>query len=207
LINNSYPGKISFVTADIKEVITMKLTNKNELAFPFFAAILLFALVGSVSFAQAAENNTMTAAVESDGKATADEENKEQKNNQENNLLYSATPKERELLAKAVYSEARGEPFEGQIAVAAVILNRLKDQRFPDNIQEIIFQPRAFTAVDDGQFWLTPDSNAYKAVEEALAGKDPTGGALYYYNPAIATSTWIFNRPVIKKIGRHVFAG
>ncbi|MGI6097276.1 MAG: cell wall hydrolase [Dethiobacteria bacterium] len=185
----------------------MKLTNKNELAFPFFAAILLFALVGSVSFAQAAENNTMTAAVESDGKATADEENKEQKNNQENNLLYSATPKERELLAKAVYSEARGEPFEGQIAVAAVILNRLKDQRFPDNIQEIIFQPRAFTAVDDGQFWLTPDSNAYKAVEEALAGKDPTGGALYYYNPAIATSTWIFNRPVIKKIGRHVFAG
>ncbi len=120
---------------------------------------------------------------------------------------YEPDSREMELLARAVYSEARGEPMQGQVAVAAVILNRLEDGQFPDSISGVIFQPRAFTAVADGQFWYTPNQRSYEAVEEALKGEDPSDGALYYYNPATATSRWIFGRPVIKRIGRHLFAG
>ncbi|WP_461570850.1 cell wall hydrolase, partial [Thermincola ferriacetica] len=110
------------------------------------------------------------------------------------------------LLAKAVYAEARGEPFEGQVAVAAVILNRLAAPGFPKTIRDIIFQPWAFTAVIDGQINLIPDSTAYRAVEEALKGRDPSEGALYYWNPDIATSKWVWTRPITKMIGNHVFA-
>lgn len=120
---------------------------------------------------------------------------------------YEPDEKEWELLARAVYSEARGEPEVGQVAVAAVILNRLEDEKFPNTISGVIFQPRAFTAVADGQFWYTPDEKAYEAVEKALIGEDPSNGAIYYYNPATATSRWIFSRPIIKRIGRHLFAG
>lgn len=120
---------------------------------------------------------------------------------------YDPNEKERELLARAVYSEARGEPEEGQVAVAAVILNRLEDEKFPNTISGVIFQPRAFTAVADGQFWYTPNNKAYEAVEKALVGQDPTDGALFYYNPVTATSRWIYSRPVIKRIGKHLFAG
>lgn len=116
------------------------------------------------------------------------------------------TDEEIDLLARAVYSEARGEPFHGQVAIAAVILNRVEHESFPDAIDEVIFQPAAFTAVQDGQFWLSPDSTAYAAVKEALTGSDPSGGAIYYYNPATATSKWIYSRPVITTIGKHVFA-
>ncbi len=119
---------------------------------------------------------------------------------------YQPTEKEMEFLARAVYSEARGECFDGQVAVAAVILNRLENPEFPDSIKEVIFQPRAFTAVDDGQFWLEPDENSYRAVKEALKGLDPSSGALYYYNPQTATSGWIFSRRVVIVIGRHSFA-
>ncbi len=120
---------------------------------------------------------------------------------------YEPDEKEMELLARAVYSEARGEPEAGQVAVAAVILNRLEDEKFPNTISGVIFQPRAFTAVADGQFWYTPNKKAYEAVEKALVGEDPSDGAVFYYNPATATSRWIFSRPVIKQIGRHLFAG
>lgn len=113
---------------------------------------------------------------------------------------------EYELMAKLVYGESRGEPYEGQVAVAAVILNRVKHPDFPNTITEVIFQPGAFTAVTDGQAYLTPDSTAYKAVDDALSGWDPSGGALYYWNPAKATSKWIWSRPIIKQIGNHVFA-
>lgn len=119
---------------------------------------------------------------------------------------YEPDEKEMELLARAVYSEARGEPTEGQVAVAAVILNRLEDGQFPNTISGVIFQPRAFTAVADGQFWYTPNQKSFEAVEQALKGEDPSDGALYYYNPAKATSRWIFSRTVIKRIGRHLFA-
>lgn len=118
----------------------------------------------------------------------------------------AVTGEEYDLLARAVYSEARGEPFQGQVAIAAVILNRVEHENFPDTINDVIFQPSAFTAVQDGQFWLTPDSTAYAAAEEALAGNDPSGGAVFYYNPATASSQWIRSRQIITAIGKHVFA-
>lgn len=109
------------------------------------------------------------------------------------------------LLARTVYGEARGEPYEGQVAVAAVILNRLENPAFPDTVAGVIFQPRAFTAVDDGQIWLEPNETAYKAVHDAINGWDPSSGAVYYFNPITATSAWIWSRPQIKRIGKHIF--
>jgi N-acetylmuramoyl-L-alanine amidase len=109
------------------------------------------------------------------------------------------------LLAHLVYGEARGEPFEGQVAIAAVILNRLRDPRFPHSIPAIMFQPGAFTATADGQAYLNPDSEAMRAVVEAVNGWDPTSGAVYYFNPATATNKWIWSRPIVKRIGHHIF--
>lgn len=109
------------------------------------------------------------------------------------------------IMANAVYGEARGEPYIGQVAVAAVILNRLKSEQFPNTVHGVIFQPGAFTAVADGQIWLTPDETARKAVLDAINGWDPTGGCLYYFNPATATSKWIWTRPQVKTIGKHIF--
>lgn len=110
------------------------------------------------------------------------------------------------MLARTVYSEARGEPYTGQVAVAAVVMNRLKSPDFPNTVAGVIFQPLAFTAVDDGQYWLEPDSTAYAAAWEAVRGWDPTGGALYYFNPVTATSKWIWSRQQTGKIGSHIFA-
>ncbi|MGP4071959.1 spore cortex-lytic enzyme [Piscibacillus sp. B03] len=110
-----------------------------------------------------------------------------------------------QLMAQAVYSEARGEPYSGQVAVAAVILNRLEDSTFPDSISGIIFEPLAFTAVADGQFYMQPDEQSREAVMDAINGWDPSGGAIYYFNPDTATSDWIWSRPQIKKIGKHIF--
>ncbi|PYF05811.1 N-acetylmuramoyl-L-alanine amidase [Ureibacillus chungkukjangi] len=110
-----------------------------------------------------------------------------------------------QLMANAVYGEARGEPYEGQVAVAAVILNRLESAEFPNTISDIIFQPGAFTAVADGQIWLTPNARAKEAVLDAMNGWDPTENALYYFNPKTATSKWIWSRPQIKQIGEHIF--
>jgi len=109
------------------------------------------------------------------------------------------------LMANAVYGEARGESFEGQVAVAAVILNRIKDPNFPDTVHGVIFQPRAFTAVDDGQIYLTPNEQAKEAVIEAINGWDPTYGCIYYFNPDTATSAWIWTREQVRTIGRHIF--
>ncbi|MCT2537405.1 spore cortex-lytic enzyme [Aquibacillus koreensis] len=110
-----------------------------------------------------------------------------------------------QLMANAVYGEARGEPYEGQVAVAAVILNRVESPTFPNTVSGVIFEPRAFTAVADGQIWLTPNDRARKAVLDAINGWDPTGEAIYYFNPDTATSSWIWGRPQIKRIGKHVF--
>lgn len=109
------------------------------------------------------------------------------------------------LMANAVYGESRGEPYVGQIAVAAVILNRVKSASFPNTVSGVIFQPGAFTAVADGQIWLTPNDVARKAVQDALNGYDPTGGCIYYFNPVTATSKWIWSRPQVKQIGKHIF--
>lgn len=109
------------------------------------------------------------------------------------------------LLAKLVYSEARGEPYSGQVAVAAVVLNRVKNSAFPNTISGVIYQPYAFTAVSDGQINLEPNETAKSAARDAMNGWDPTNGCLYYYNPAIATSKWIWSRPIVTVIGRHNF--
>lgn len=109
------------------------------------------------------------------------------------------------LLAKLVYGEARGEPYTGQVAVAAVVLNRVKSSKFPNTISGVIYQPYAFTAVDDGQINLTPNETAKAAARDAMNGWDPTNGCLYYYNPATATSSWIWSRPIATTIGRHNF--
>jgi N-acetylmuramoyl-L-alanine amidase len=109
------------------------------------------------------------------------------------------------LMSNAVYGEARGEPYIGQVAVAAVIINRVENPSFPNTVAGVIFEPRAFTAVADGQIYLTPNKQARKAVMDALNGWDPTGEAIYYFNPDTATSGWIWGRPQIKKIGKHIF--
>jgi len=118
---------------------------------------------------------------------------------------FSLSRSDLDLLARLVYSEARGEPYTGQVAVAAVALNRLFSPQFPNTVRDVIFEPLAFTAVADGQFWLTPDSQAYRAVDDALSGTDPSLGALYYWNPDKATSQWIWSRTIITQIGSHVF--
>ena len=110
------------------------------------------------------------------------------------------------LLAKTIYAEGRGEPYVGQVAIGAVIMNRIRSNQFPNTISGVVYQRGAFTAVDDGQINLTPNETAMKAARDAINGWDPTGGALYYYNPAVATSAWIFDRQTVTVIGKHVFA-
>ena len=118
----------------------------------------------------------------------------------------SYTSQDLYLLAKCVHAEARGEPYVGQVAVAAVILNRVDSPEFPNTISGVIYQPWAFTAVNDGQINLEPNDSAYSAAKDALNGWDPTYGCLYYYNPKTATSEWIWSRTPVVTIGEHVFA-
>lgn len=113
---------------------------------------------------------------------------------------------DRYLLAKVIHAEARGESYTGQVAIAAVVLNRVRDSRFPNTISGVVYQPWAFTAVNDGQINLEPNAKAYQAADDALNGWDPTGGCVYYYNPQTATSQWIFTTKKVTQIGRHVFA-
>ena len=109
------------------------------------------------------------------------------------------------LLAACIYGESRGEPYKGQVAVGAVILNRVKSSKFPNSIAGVIYQPGAFDAVSDGQINLGPDENALRAAKDAMNGYDPTYGCLYYYNPATTTNKWMLSKPVALRIGRHVF--
>jgi len=118
----------------------------------------------------------------------------------------AATESESYLLARLVHGEARGEPYTGKVAVAAVVLNRVRSAAFPNTISGVIFQTGAFDCVYDGQLWLTPDSESIRAANDALAGWDPTSGCLYYYNPSTATSAWIWTREVRLNIGAHAFA-
>ena len=109
------------------------------------------------------------------------------------------------LLARVISAEARGESYTGQVAVGAVILNRVRHPSFPNSVAGVIYQPGAFTCMTDGQFNKTVADSAYKAAKDALNGWDPSGGAIYYYNPKTAVSKWIRSRPIITTIGRHVF--
>ena len=112
-----------------------------------------------------------------------------------------------QLMARAINGEARGEPYEGQVAVGAVILNRVKSSNFPNTIAGVIYQSGAFTAVSDGQINvpIKEGSTVLKAAQDAMNGWDPSGGALYYFNPSTATNKWIWSRPLIKTIGKHRF--
>lgn len=110
------------------------------------------------------------------------------------------------LLARTIYAEGRGEPYTGQVAIGAVVLNRVRSSQFPNTISGVVYQKHAFTAVTDGQINLTPNETAMRAARDAINGWDPTGGAIYYYNPAVATSSWIFDRQTVTVIGKHVFA-
>lgn len=110
------------------------------------------------------------------------------------------------LLARLIHAEARGETYTGQVAVGAVVLNRVKSSSFPNTISAVIYQPYAFTCVSDGQINLSPNNTAMSAAKDAMNGWDPSYGSLYYYNPAIATSKWIFSRKTVVTIGKHVFA-
>ncbi|MBT2640866.1 cell wall hydrolase [Bacillus sp. ISL-41] len=111
-----------------------------------------------------------------------------------------------ETMAHVVYGESRGENYQGQVAVAAVILNRVESNDFPDSVHDVVFQRNAFTAVNDGQYNLQPNDTAYHAVKDAMLGWDPSHGSVYYYNPKHATDQWIFTRTVTKQIGNHHFA-
>lgn len=125
---------------------------------------------------------------------------------QGNDNLY-LTQADIELMAKLVYAESRGEPFEGQVAVASVVLNRVLSDDFPDSISEVIFQPNAFSCVQNGNIIAYPDQNCYNAVYEALHGVDPTNEALFFYNPSISTCSWMLSTEKydITLIGQHVF--
>jgi len=119
---------------------------------------------------------------------------------------HSLNRSEMDIMARVIHGEARGEPYKGQVAVGAVVMNRIKSAQFPDTIRGVVFQPGAFTAINDGQYWLTPNKAAYQAALDAVRGWDPTGGALYYFNPKTATSKWIWSRPQTVTIGNHIFA-
>ena len=110
------------------------------------------------------------------------------------------------LLAQVVHGEARGEPYIGKVAVAAVILNRVKSPKFPNTIAGVVYQPHAFTCVTDGQINLTPDRESIRAARDAMNGWDPSYGAIYYFNPATSTSAWIWSRTTHITIGKHRFA-
>ncbi len=127
----------------------------------------------------------------------------------EDNVSYAASSStsDIQLMARAINGEARGEPYEGQVAVGAVILNRVKSSQFPNTIAGVIYQSGAFTAVSDGQINspISEGSTVYKAAQDSMNGWDPTGGCIYYFNPNTATNKWIWSRPLVKTIGKHRF--
>ncbi|MBM7625090.1 cell wall hydrolase [Sporohalobacter salinus] len=120
--------------------------------------------------------------------------------------FWSLSPNER-LMARTISAEARGETYLGQVAVGSVIMNRVESDKFPNSISGVIYQPWAFTAIARGHVWShTPESNAIRAALDAMSGWDPTYGSIYYYNPAKVTTYWIFSRPQVRQIGKHIFA-
>ena len=129
------------------------------------------------------------------------------KTNQNVSYAASSNASDIQLMARAINGEARGEPYEGQVAVGAVILNRVKSSQFPNTIAGVIYQSGAFTAVADGQINVPIEegSSVYKAARDAMNGWDPTGGCIYYFNPDTATNKWIWSRPKVKTIGKHIF--
>lgn len=125
--------------------------------------------------------------------------------NSSNSSSSSSNSTNLNLLSRLVYGEARGEPYSGQVAVAAVVLNRVKSSSFPNTVSGVIYQSGAFDVVSDGQINMTPNETAKKAAQDAINGWDPSYGAIYYFNPSTATNKWIWSRPMTVKIGKHRF--
>lgn len=125
--------------------------------------------------------------------------------NSSNNTSTSNNNTDLNLLSKLVYAESRGEPYTGMVAVAATVLNRVSSSKFPNTIAGVIYQSGAYTCVQDGQINLTASSQAKKAAQDAINGWDPTSGCIYYFNPNTATSSWIWSRPQVITIGKHIF--
>ena len=126
-------------------------------------------------------------------------------NSSSSNSSSSTNSSDLNLLSRLVYGEARGEPYQGQVAVAAVVLNRVEHSSFPNTVAGVIYQSGAFDVVSDGQINLTPNDTAKKAAQDALNGWDPSNGAIYYFNPSTATNKWIWSRPMTVTIGKHRF--
>ena len=178
-----YSGSVDGIYGKQTVEAVKRFQKKNGLTPDGIAGKATYAALGMNDSVKALEGNTS---------------NKGQSSSYTNSDLY--------LLAKCIYAEARGESYTGQVAVGAVILNRVASPSFPNTVSGVIYQRNAFTAVSDGQINLEPDKTAMNAASDALNGWDPTYGCLYYYNPAVATSSWIFGRKTVTTIGKHVFA-
>ena len=155
----------------------------------------------------AAEEAAKKAAEEEAARKAAEEAARQSGSSVRYDEAMSASADDQTLLAAIIYCEAGNQPHDGKVGVGAVILNRVKDSRFPNSISGVIYQPGAFTAVSDGQInaAISEDSTVYKAAQDAMNGWDPTGGCVYYFNPSTATNKWIWSRPLIKTIGKHRF--
>ncbi len=170
-------------------------TKKAVVAFQKKNGLTADGVVGKSTYAALGMNASYNAL---DGKSPSSSGSSSGSSNYTSSDLY--------LMAKAIYAEGRGESYTGQVAIGAVIMNRVRSSSFPNTISGVIYQKGAFTAVADGQINLEPNQTAYNAAKDAMNGWDPTYGCLYYYNPAVATSAWIFNRQTVTVIGKHVFA-
>ncbi len=173
-------------------------TKKAVIAFQKKNGLTADGVVGKATYAALGMNASYNALDGNGGSGGSSSPSNSASSNYTSSDLY--------LLAKAIYAEGRGESYTGQVAIGAVIMNRVRSSSFPNSISGVIYQKGAFTAVTDGQINLEPNQTAYNAARDAMNGWDPTYGCLYYYNPAVATSSWIFGRKTVTVIGKHVFA-
>ena len=173
-------------------------TKQAVIAFQKKNGLTADGVVGKSTYAALGMNESYNALNKGNGSGSGSSSSSSGSSNYTSSDLY--------LLAKTIYAEGRGESYTGQVAIGAVIMNRVRSSSFPNSIAGVVYQPYAFTAVADGQINLEPNQTAYDAARDAMNGWDPTYGCLYYYNPAVATSSWIFNRQTVTVIGKHVFA-
>ena len=162
--------------------------------------ILFLALYISYNYDSIEICNSVFAAITDQSSTSTDEQTDQSSKNNSGDMV--------DLLARLINGEARGEPYKGQVAVGAVVMNRVKSAEFPDTISGVIYQKNQFSCVTDGQFdkAISEDSSVYKAAREAMNGSDPTSGCVFFYNPKTSKSSWIFSRPVVITIGKHSFA-
>ena len=177
-------------------------TKKAVIAFQKKNGLTADGVVGKATFAALGMNDSYNALNNGSGSGSSSGSSSSSSSSGSS----SYTSSDLYLLAKCIYAEGRGESYTGQVAIGAVIMNRVRSKSFPNTIAGVVYQSGAFTAVSDGQINLEPNETAYNAARDAMNGWDPTYGCLYYYNPAVATSAWIFSRPTVTVIGKHVFA-